>query len=62
MNNSLGYCVLYPESTLKCNREWRKVRDLFANACIDERDRFGSGSVMVWGGNSLEFNMPLVVI
>ena len=40
-NNSLGYCVLYPESTLKCNREWHKVRQwkspkTCANACSEK--------------------------
>jgi len=29
---------------------WRHRGERFAGCCITERDRFGGGSVMVWGG------------
>jgi hypothetical protein len=32
------------------------------NACVLERDRFGGGSVMVWGGISHGLKSPLIVI
>ena len=31
-------------------RVWRRRGERFANCCVAERDRFGGGSVMVWGG------------
>jgi hypothetical protein len=34
----------------------------FADACVLERDRFGGGSVMVWGGISHRLKSPLIVI
>ena len=34
----------------------------FADACVLERDRFGGGSVMVWGGISHGLKSPLIVI
>jgi hypothetical protein len=32
----------------------------FADACVLERDRFGGGSVMVWGGISHGLKSPLI--
>ena len=34
----------------------------FADACIHERDMFGGGSLMVWGGISHGLKSPLIVI
>jgi transposase len=34
----------------------------FADACVLERDRFGGGSVMVWGGISHGLKSPLIVV
>ena len=34
----------------------------FADACVLERDRFGGGSVMVWGGISHGLKSPLIEI
>ena len=34
----------------------------FADACVLEKDRFGGGSVMVWGGISHGLKSPLIVI
>ena len=31
-------------------RVYRRRGERFRNACIRERDRFGGGGVMVWGG------------
>jgi hypothetical protein len=36
--------------------------DVVGNACILERDRFGGGTVMVWGGISDGLKSPLIVI
>lgn len=31
-------------------RIWRRTGERFADCCVMQRDRFGGGSVMVWGG------------
>lgn len=31
-------------------RTWRREGERFNDACVRERDRYGGGSVMVWGG------------
>ena len=31
-------------------RVWRRERERFADACVVEQDRWGGGSLMVWGG------------
>ena len=31
-------------------RIYRRRRERFADGCVKETDRFGGGSVMVWGG------------
>ena len=38
------------------------VEELFADACVFERDRYGGGSVMVWGGISHGVKSPLIVV
>ena len=40
----------------------RRRGERFANACVLERDRFGGGSVMVWGGISHGLKSLLIVI
>ena len=42
--------------------DYRRRGERFADACILERDRFGGGSVMVWGGISHGLKSPLIVI
>ena len=41
---------------------YRPKGERFANACVTERDRFGGGSVMVWGGIANGLKTPSVVI
>ena len=43
-------------------RVYRRNGERFADTCVVERDRFGGGSVMVWGGNSHGLKSQLVVI
>ena len=40
----------------------RLYRRRFAEACVFERDRYGGGSVMVWGGISHGVKSPLIVV
>jgi hypothetical protein len=41
---------------------YRRRGELYADACVEERGRFGGGSFMVWGGIVYCRKMPLVVI
>ena len=43
-------------------RVYRRRGERFADGCVVERDRFGGGSVMVWGGISYGLKSQLVVI
>ena len=43
-------------------RVYRRRGERFADACVLERDRFGGGSVMIWGAISHGVKSPLVVI
>ena len=43
-------------------RLYRRRGKRFANACVFERDRYGGGSVMVWGGISHGVKSPLIVV
>jgi transposase len=43
-------------------RVYRRRGERFADSCVLERDRFGGGSVMVWGGISHGLKSPLIVI
>jgi hypothetical protein len=43
-------------------RVYRRHGERFADACILERDRFGGGSVMVWGEIFHGLKSPLIVI
>ena len=40
---------------------WRR-RERYANCCVRQADRWGGGSVMVWGGISWRHKTPLVVV
>ena len=41
---------------------YRRHGEGFADPCIFERDRYGGGSVMVWGGILLGVKSPLIVV
>ena len=43
-------------------RVWRQKKERFKNCCVAEHDRFGGGSVMVWGGISYDGSTDLYVI
>ena len=43
-------------------RLYRRRGELFADACVFERDRYGGGSVMVLGGISHGVKSPLIVV
>jgi len=43
-------------------RVYRRRGERFADCCVLERDRFGGGSIMVWGGISHGLKSPLIVI
>jgi transposase len=43
-------------------RVWRRRGERYANACVRESDRWGGGSVMVWGGITTHFRTDLVVL
>ena len=43
-------------------RQYQHRGERFANACVFERDRYGGGSVMVWGGMSHGVKSPLIVV
>ena len=38
---------------------WRRPGERFADATVREHDRYGGGSVMMWGGFALNFRTPL---
>lgn len=42
-------------------RVWRRPGERFSDACVIEHDRFGGGSVHVWGGFSYNHRTPLHV-
>ena len=43
-------------------RLYRRRGERFADACVFERDRYGGGSVMVWGGISHGVKSSLIVV
>ena len=43
-------------------RVYRRRGERFADACVHERDRFGSGSIMVWGGIAHGVKLQLIVV
>ena len=42
-------------------RIWRQRGERYANCCV-QADRWGGGSVMVWGGISFRHRTPLIII
>lgn len=43
-------------------RVWRRPGERFADVAVREHDRYGGGSVMVWGGFSLHHRTPLHLV
>ena len=43
-------------------RVYRRRHKRFADSCVLERDRFGGGSVMVWGAISSGFRSDLIIV
>ena len=43
-------------------RVYRRRGERFADACFVERDRFGGGSVMVWGGIAHGIKSQLIIV
>lgn len=43
-------------------RVWRRRGERFADCCVQERDRFGGGSVLVWGGILANNKTHLIII
>ena len=43
-------------------RVYRRRHERFADSCVLERDRFGSGSAMVWGAISSGFRSDLIIV
>lgn len=43
-------------------RVWRRKGERYSQCCIQERDRWGGGGVMVWGGISGRHRTPLVIV
>ena len=41
---------------------WRRRGERHVDVCVQETDRWGGGSVMVWGGISFNHRTPLVVV
>ena len=44
------------------SRIYRRVGERYADACVIQRQSFGGGSVMVWGGITANGRTPLVVV
>ena len=44
------------------SRIYRRVGERYADACVIQRQSFGGGSVMVWGGITAHGRTPLVVV
>lgn len=43
-------------------RVWRRPGERFSDVCIQERDRYGGGSLMVWGGIHTHGRTPLYLV
>jgi transposase len=53
------FCLDYHDGQ---RRVWRQKNERFKNCCVAEHDRFGGGSIMVWGGISYDGSTDLYVI
>ena len=53
------FCVDFNDGR---RRVWRQKNERFSDCCVAEHDRFGGGSVMVWGGISIEGSTELWII
>lgn len=43
-------------------RLYRRQHERYRDGCVAERDRFGGGSIMVWGAINHDFRSDLVLI
>ena len=50
------------ESSDDRSRVYRRIGEQYADACVIQRQSFGGGSVMVWGGITAHGRTPLVVV
>lgn len=50
------FCLDFHDGRL---RTWRRTGERFDDVCVRERDRYGGGSVMVWGGISFGLRTEL---
>ena len=57
-----GRVFFTDESLFTLFRAYRRRVERFADACVLERNMFGGGSLMVWGGISHGLKSPLIVI
>ena len=53
------FCVNMHDARAKV---WRRKGERYANCCVRQADRWGGGSIMVWGGISWRHKTPLVVV
>ncbi len=53
------FCVDFHDGR---RRVWRMTGERYADCCVAEHDRFGGGSVMVWGGISITGKTDLHVV
>ena len=53
------FCVSFTDRRA---RIWRRPKERFADCCVIERDPYGAGSVMVWGGICGNQNTRLLVL
>ena len=44
------------------HRVYRRRNERYHDVCVVERDRFGGGSVMVWGSINHNFRSPLIIV
>ena len=64
----MGNCTLYRRVTVSAGlldrrrHVWRRRGERYANCAIVEHDRYGGGSLMVWGGISVRSRTELLVL
>jgi transposase len=52
-------CVDRPD---RRTRVWRRQGERFQDGCVQEADRWGGASIMVWAGISYDARTPLVIV